>query len=63
MRKSYSSKYCGTCKNWCGKQKSDTINRMVDFDDNEKAKCSAVNDGALKRGGTQTSCSKWAQRF
>lgn len=63
MRKSYRDKYCGTCKNWCGRQDADTTNRMVSFDDNEKAKCTAVSDGTLKRGGTQTSCPKWAQRF
>ncbi|WP_027204557.1 hypothetical protein [Butyrivibrio fibrisolvens] len=63
MRKSYSSKYCGTCRNWCGRQSPDKTNKMVEFDDNEKAKCTAVNDGALKRGGTQVSCSKWSQAF
>jgi hypothetical protein len=63
MRKSYNAKYCGTCRNWCGSQDQDSTNRMVEFNDNEKAKCSVVHDGALKRGGTQTSCSKWEQRF
>lgn len=63
MRKTYNSKYCGTCRNWCGRQEQEATNRMVVFDDNEKAKCSSVSDGTLKRGGTQTTCPKWEQRY
>ena len=62
MRKPCNAKYCGTCRNWCGDQDWDSTNRMIEFDDDEKAKCTVVH-GVLKRGGTPVNCPKWEQRF
>ena len=63
MRAPFYAKYCGTCRNWSGRQDVDMTNKKVEFNENEAVKCPVVRDGSMKRGGVQTSCPKWEQRF
>ena len=56
-----STKLCGTCSNWCGKQDPNPSRTFVSFDDQEKAKCSAVFGKVMP--GHMAGCYKWEQRF